>query len=97
MTTQPSVPANHEHGHDEKHSIHLPEPTPWPFVLALGIMLIVGSPVLDIGVGLLGLLLTVMGVVGWFKDVLPHERVVHIEATAEVVEIAPSERARGAN
>lgn len=91
MNTHSPVPADHERGHDEKHSIHLPQPTPWPFIMALGVMLIVASPVLDIGVGLLGLLLTVMGVVGWFRDVLPHEKIEHIEATAEVIEVSPSE------
>lgn len=92
MTTHSPVTVDREHAHDEKHSIHLPQPTPWPFIMALGLTLVVGSPVLDIGVGLLGAALTVMGIVGWFRDVLPVEKIEHIEATAEVVEIEPSGR-----
>ena len=53
--------------------IELPSSTPWPMVLALGIALILTGMVTSGFVGLLGLLLTIMGSVGWFTQVLPHE------------------------
>lgn len=95
MTSQTEIPAKHEGGHSESHHVHLPQPTPWPFLMALGLVLTLGSLVLTFWVGALGLLLTVMGVVGWFREVLPHERVENITVTSEVVQFVPSrERVR---
>jgi len=53
--------------------IHLPAPTAWPFLLALGITLIAASLVTNMAVGALGLFLAIISAVGWFRDVLPHE------------------------
>jgi hypothetical protein len=41
--------------------------------MALGVALVLTSLVTNIAVGVLGLLLTVAGIVGWFFQVLPHE------------------------
>jgi hypothetical protein len=57
----------------EFHVIALPSPTPWPMVLALGIALALTGMVTSGYVSLLGLVLVVMGGVGWFRQVLPHE------------------------
>src|SRR5262245_2624779 len=54
--------------------IILPAPTPWPFILAFGISLIFGGMVTSVSVTILGAVLTVAGFVGWFRDVLPHEK-----------------------
>jgi hypothetical protein len=54
-------------------SILLPSPTAWPLVLALGIALILGGMVTHLVIGILGVVLTLVGAVGWFSDVLPHE------------------------
>ncbi len=77
-------------GHDEKHSVHLPAPTAWPMVLALGVVLLIGSLVMDQAVGLLGGFLAIWGAVGWFREVLPQEKVENIVVTAEVVHVEPS-------
>ncbi len=53
--------------------IQLPRPTAWPLVLALGISLIMAGMVTNIAVGILGLLLSIAGSLGWFFQVLPHE------------------------
>lgn len=94
MSTHSSahLPQPTEHLTGERHTehVHLPESTPWPFVMALGIMLIIASMVMTAAVAVLGLLLTVMGVVGWFKDVLPRERVENITVSTERVEILPA-------
>ena len=55
------------------HTIHLPAPTAWPIVLALGITLLVASLVTNVAIGALGLALSVIASVGWFRAVLPHE------------------------
>ena len=54
-------------------TIHLPASTAWPFLLALGLTLIAASLVTNMAIGALGLLLSIAGAVGWFRDVLPHE------------------------
>ena len=92
-TANTSTPIQHDlpGGHGaETHTIHLPAPTPWPFIMALGVCLLVGSLVLSFAVGLLGGLLTVAGAVGWFRDMFPHEKHEDIPVTTEVVAIEPS-------
>ncbi len=74
----------------EAHVVHLPEPTPWPFILALGICLLVGSLVLSAYVGALGAALALAGIVGWFKDIFPHERHEDVPVATAVVNITPS-------
>jgi len=54
-------------------TIHLPAPTAWPFLLALGLTLISASLVTHLWIGALGLVLSVVSAVGWFCRVLPHE------------------------
>jgi hypothetical protein len=65
--------------------VHLPSPTAWPMILALGISLIMAGMVTNVVVGLLGLLLVGMSSVGWFMQVLPTEQ--HESIPVEVQEI----------
>jgi hypothetical protein len=44
--------------------------------------------VTSLAVGILGLLLTISGIVGWFRQVLPHEAHVSVPIGADQVEIA---------
>lgn len=74
----------------EDHVVSLPEPTPWPFVLALGVCLLVASLVLTAYVGALGFALAVAGTIGWFKDIFPHERHENVPVSTAVVAIKPS-------
>jgi hypothetical protein len=69
----------------ETNVIALPAPTAWPMVMALGIALILAGMVTNIVIGLLGLLLTVAGGVGWFFQVLPHEAHEYVPVTTEEV------------
>jgi hypothetical protein len=80
------------HSHVMHESLHLPEPTPWPIVLAAGLVLVMAALVMHFAIGLLGGVLVIAGAVGWFRDVLPHERVEHIEVAVEEIEIRPSEQ-----
>jgi len=71
----------------ESHTIHLPAPTAWPITMALGITLILAGLVTYWAVSVLGLVLLVRSVIGWFRDVLPHELHDNIRVTTEVIEI----------
>jgi hypothetical protein len=73
------------HSNSDSNAIQLPRPTAWPLVLALGISLIMAGMVTNIAVGILGLLLTISGSVGWFFQVLPHEAHVAVPVTGEEI------------
>lgn len=84
-----------ESGQRESQSaaIHLPAPTAWPFLLALGVTLLFASLVTNAGIGILGFALSVVAAVGWFRDVLPHEAHEDVEVEEEFVTLrSPSER-----
>jgi hypothetical protein len=72
----------------EVNVIERPSPTPWPMVLALGIALVLTGMVTSGFVSLLGLLLTLMGSIGWFNQVLPHEAHEAVPVHAEEIQIA---------
>jgi hypothetical protein len=72
---------------DDPTTIQLPRPTAWPMVLALGLSLIFAGMVTSLAVGILGLLLTIAGIVGWFRQVLPHEAHVSVPIHDEEVAI----------
>jgi hypothetical protein len=72
------------------HSLHLPAPTAWPFLMALGLNLVLASLVTSAGLGVLGAILTVVSIVGWFRAVLPHEAHEDVAVTDETVVIVPS-------
>jgi hypothetical protein len=55
-------------------TIEMPAPTAWPIILAFGLTLVFAGLVTSSSVSLLGAVLAVSGCVGWFRDVLPHEK-----------------------
>ena len=55
-------------------TVLLPAPTVWPIVLALGVMLVAAGMVTNVAVSVLGAILAACGYIGWFRDVLPHEK-----------------------
>jgi hypothetical protein len=78
-----------EHASD---TVNLPAPTAWPIVLAFGITLLFAGLVTTAVVGILGAILMVGGIIGWFRDVLPHEKhefVPVVEADIPVVTSHP--------
>jgi hypothetical protein len=82
----------HEHGpgHDPLQptgTIQLPAPTAWPMVLALGIALMLAGMVTHWAISLLGLLMALPAIAGWFFEVLPHEHHVYVDVHADVFEI----------
>lgn len=83
----------HSHPH-QSGAIDLPEPTVWPVVLALGLSLMITGMVTHWLVSVLGLILTLRAMVGWFFDIFPHERHVSIPIQVGVVEIASTRTTR---
>jgi hypothetical protein len=74
--------------------IQLPAPAAWPIVLALGLSLLVAGMVTHWAISLLGLLLTLRAAVGWFFEVLPHERHISVPVRADVIEISSTRESR---
>ena len=76
-----------EHTSSDPNVIQLPRPTAWPLVLALGISLIMAGMVTNIAVGILGLLLSIAGAVGWALQVLPHEAHEALPVSSEEITV----------
>ncbi|HKF48692.1 MAG TPA: hypothetical protein VKB38_15145 [Terracidiphilus sp.] len=76
----------------ETHSgvVHLPAPTAWPFVMSLGLTLVFASLVMNAWIGTLGAVLTIISIVGWFREVLPHEAHESIPVTDEIIAFVPA-------
>src|SRR5215831_1599174 len=66
-------------------TIAMPAPTVWPLVTALGITLLCAGLVTHMAVSMVGLVLFLRGLVGWWRDVLPVEK-------HEAVPVPPPER-----
>ena len=82
-------------GHDTRNpaTIELPAPTAWPIVLAFGFTLLFAGLLTNVSVSVLGAVLSLAGCVGWFREVLPHEREEAVEVVPEDTSIA-TERER---
>lgn len=68
-------------------TVNLPAPTAWPIILAFGIALLLAGLVTSPSVSVLGAILAVTGCVGWFREVLPHEKEETIRVKAEVTAV----------
>src|ERR1700675_2570 len=64
-------------------TVNLPAPTPGPIILAFGITLLFAGLLTNASVSILGAILAVTGCVGWFRDVLPHEKEETVQGKAE--------------
>jgi len=72
--------------------VNTPAPTVWPFVMALGVTLICASLVTYYSIGVLGLVLFLVAAVGWFRQIVPHERHEHFTLLAKRAEVTPALR-----
>ena len=54
--------------------VALPAPTAWPLVLAFGFTLLFTGLLTNASLSILGLVLTLAGCAGWFRQVLPREQ-----------------------
>src|SRR5712691_8734091 len=70
--------------------IEMPAPTAWPIVLAVGLTLVFAGLVTSASVSVLGAILTIAGCVGWFREVLPHEKHESVPVAEKVPVVATS-------
>ena len=63
--------------------IEVPSPSASPFILAVGLTLLFAGLVTSMSVGVLGAALSLAGIIGWFRQVFPHQQE---EAVAVVLE-----------
>ena len=66
--------------------VELPAPTAWPIVFAFGLTLLFAGLLTNVLVSLVGVLLSLAGSIGWFREVLPEERHEMVPVEPEVVE-----------
>ena len=66
--------------------IHVPASTGWPLVAAFGLTLVFAGLLTHVMVSTLGAVTLCLGLVGWFRQVLPHE--VHEVVALEREEVA---------
>ncbi len=81
---QRAVPAAGGSGEDEEHSIHLPQPSYWPFVASLGIFIaaygvVFNDLVVPWGIAILGTVIGFVGVYAWSLEPVndPDEDTAH--------------------
>jgi hypothetical protein len=68
-------------------SVQLPAPTAWPIVLAFGATLLFAGLLTSADLTVVGAVLTVVASVGWFREVLPHERHERVPVESEEAQI----------
>src|SRR5438309_8603890 len=74
--------------------IETPAPTPWPMVTAFGLTLLCAGLVTHVVVSIVGFILAFRGAIGWFREVLPVEKMESVPITAADISliIKPSAR-----
>lgn len=80
--------------HEVPQRIEAPAPTPWPMVTAFGLTLLGAGLVTHVAVSFVGVILAIRGAIGWFRDVMPVEKMewVPVAATGISLAIKPSTR-----
>jgi hypothetical protein len=68
-------------------TVELPTPTEWTVVLAFGLTLLFAGLLTSIAVSGAGAVLTIAGCIGWFREVLPHERHETVPVEPEIARI----------
>jgi len=83
---------NLEQRSQHQHEIEMPAPTAWPIVLAFGCTLMFAGLLTSASVSALGLVLSVAGCIGWFRELFPHEHEERVAVTFEEPVIATTRR-----
>jgi hypothetical protein len=73
----------------EPDRIEAPAPTAWPLTMATGATLLAAGLVTTAFISVLGAVLTIAGVVGWARRVLPEERTIFLPVEPAPIAIAP--------
>jgi hypothetical protein len=73
-------------------SIEVPTPTPWPMVLAFGVCLLFAGLATSGFVSVLGAAAALIGAIGWFRNVLPHEAHESVPTIEEAPAVITTQR-----
>ena len=76
------MPTLEEIERDRPKSVDLPAPTAWPMAMAFGNTLVFAGLLTNGAVSAVGAVVVIAGAVGWFREVLPHEK-------EETIPVAP--------
>jgi hypothetical protein len=76
-------------------TVHMPAPTAWPIVFAFGVATLFAGLVTDESVSVLGAILSIAAIIGWFRAVLPHEAHESVQVIPEAPAIAAVRREVG--
>lgn len=68
----------------------IPLPTRWPMMTALGVCMLFAGLVTSVAVSVVGGLLSILGVAGWFCECFPQERTEPIEPTGGMEPVVPA-------
>jgi hypothetical protein len=90
MSEQHHPDPHASHGDVHGGTVHLPAPTAWPFLMALGVTLMAAALVTSIWIIWLGLFLFIVSAVGWFRAVLPHEAHEDVPVAEEIFSFVPA-------
>jgi hypothetical protein len=71
-------------------AVTLPAPTAWPITLAFGVTLLMAGLITAFSIMILGAILVIVGGIGWFRDIFPHEKHVQVPAEEEPPAITTS-------
>jgi hypothetical protein len=78
---------------EEITAIEVPAPTAWPLVLAAGFTLIFAGLLMNMSVTALGVVLSLAGCVGWFREVVPRDHEEAVPVVDEDRRVATERRA----
>src|SRR5215468_9416715 len=73
-------------------TVEMPAPTSSPIVLAFGITMLFFGLVTTAAISILGVIVSIAGIVGWFGNVLPHERHESVPVLEEVPAVTTTRR-----
>jgi hypothetical protein len=73
-------------------TVRLPAPTAWPIILSFGITLLLAGLLTSPSVSILGAIMTLTASIGWFRDVLPHEKEETFAVKVEVTVVSTPRR-----
>jgi hypothetical protein len=77
---------------EEITTIEVPAPTAWPLVLAMGFTLLFAGLLMNVSVTALGVVLSVAGCVGWFREVVPGDHEEEVPLVADDGEVRTERR-----
>jgi hypothetical protein len=67
--------------------VALPAPTGWPLTLSFGVALVFAGLVTSFNITVVGIILAIAGIIGWFRQVLPEEKHEELAVVAHKLDL----------